>query len=129
MNVSTDRPPKTNVPASICTVAQVCGPGATGVAIYIHDTRECWVLCQGRTAPVDRPQLSLEARVSVEAKDFDRARLGEFLASFCEAELFIPALTATEQVTLTMRDTTLSAAIERVGLVVGTGLSGKSSIK
>jgi len=105
-----------------CTVDSICGSGGTGVAIYLHDTGECWVLCQGDGSfiPfVERPRLSLDARVSVEAKEVDRARLGEFMANFCDTELFIPAAEASEKVTLAMQDTTLGAAIEWAGLVAG----------
>jgi hypothetical protein len=132
MDMSTDHPTKSRVDPSICTVEHLCGSGG-GAAVYIYETGECWVVCSGSfrsKVPAGRLRLSLEARVSVEAKDFERARLGEVLAKYCEAELYIPAAAASESVTLTMRDTTLGAAIERAGLVIGhTGVSGKSSMK
>jgi hypothetical protein len=101
-------------------VENICGAGGSGVAIYVHDKGECWVLCQS-SAPVvpanSRPRLSLQASVSIKATEVDRARLADFLAQLCEAKLFIPAGAASEKVDLFIEHTTLGDAIERAGLL------------
>lgn len=104
---------------NLCTVAHYCGADGTGVAIWIHDKQQCWVLCQGSgsIANAGGPRLGLEATVSVEAKAVERAKLAEFLASICSVELLIPAVLATEKITLTMPKTTLGEFIDRAGLI------------
>ncbi len=77
-------------------------------------------MCHGSLASIpfnERPELSLETRVSIQVMDVERARLGEYLANLCATELFIPAAAASEKVTLSIQDTTLDEAIERAGLV------------
>lgn len=104
---------------NLCTVAYACGPGGTGVAIWVHDKQQCWVLCQGTgtIANIDQPRVGLETRISAEVKSLERARLAEFLATICEFELFIPAALASEKITLDVKEITLGDFVERTGLV------------
>lgn len=104
---------------NLCTVAHYCGANGTGVAIWVHDKQQCWVLCQGNgsIANVDAPRLGLDTPVSVEAKAVERAKLAEFMANICAFEIFIPAVLASEKITLTIQKTTLGEFIDHAGLL------------
>jgi hypothetical protein len=125
-NVKTDQMAHPTIDPGLCTVEYACGPGGTGIAIWVYEKGECWVMCHGAFAPIplaERPHLSLETRVSVQVMDVDRVQLGEYLAQLCETELFIPVAAASEKVTLSIEDTTLGDAIARAGLVFGQAVS------
>jgi len=92
------------------------------MCVYTYDDGVCECECTGPIViTVDRPRVSLYARVAVDTNQVTLARLGEFVGKLCDAELLIPAEAASEKVALTLKDTTLGEVVKRAGLVVADG--------
>jgi hypothetical protein len=103
-----------------CDCPTQCPASEHCIAIYIHDTGECWVLCskdEVKLAP--SAPVPLDAEVDVDTRNVDLVQLGTFLSSRCDAELLIPAKAARKPIELKEKKTTLRAAVEQAGMVVG----------
>jgi hypothetical protein len=104
-----------------CDCAGICPTSAHCIAIYIHDTGECWVLCSKDdvTLPEDSPAtVGLDDDIDIDMRGVELAQLGEFLARRVEVDLLVPAARVTDWVEVKAKQTTLRAVIDEVGLVV-----------
>ncbi len=104
-----------------CDCGGVCPKSVHCIAIFIHDTGECWVLCskdQITLTADERVRVALDQRIDVDMRGTDLAGLGAFLAQRADVDLLIPAARATDWVEVKAKDITLRELIDRVGLVV-----------
>ena len=64
------------------------------------------------------PVLPVSARVAIDTKGIDLARLAAFLDQRCEVDVLVPDGREREKVSLYMRDSTLADVIEAAGLTI-----------
>jgi len=101
-----------------CTCAHLC-PDAQCVAVWIHETNECWVACSSDPIKMLPPLgMSMDAMVSVEVRGATMATVGSALAKIAAAELLIPAESVTDTVLIEVEETSLGELIDEIGLVV-----------
>ncbi len=104
-----------------CDCAGTCPKSAQCIAIYIHDTGECWVLCSKDAivlAADEARKVALDQKIDVDMRGIELAQLGEFLSARAEVDLLIPARNTTDWVDIKAKDITLGDLIEQSGLVI-----------
>lgn len=107
------------VPPGDCTCDHLCPDCPGCIAIYVHDKTECWLMCPCNDASdIPEVRLALDARINIETRDTPLVQLAVLLEEHCVASLLIPAALADSTVSLYKMDTTLSAVITEVGLVI-----------
>ena len=93
-------------------------PQGRCIAIYVQDKHQCWLLCHSSgTTDIPDEQLSLDARLNIEAHGVELVELASLLDEHCDVELLLPAAAARTQVSLYLKDTTIGAVIDHLELV------------
>jgi hypothetical protein len=107
-----------------CDCDSQCPGSDHCIAIYLVDVMpgddaRCIVACSGDALLPAKPQkLATDRRIDISTRNVDRVKLGTFLASYLEEDVYIPAKTASEPIDLQEKQTTLGTVIERAGLLV-----------
>lgn len=101
-----------------CNCDKQC-PGESNCAcLWDYERARCVVDCPDvMTFHVDR-FLAQDARIAINVRNVELARLGEFLGSLSTDDVLIPATAARDAVDMSMYDTTLGEALREAGLVV-----------
>jgi hypothetical protein len=106
-----------STPPEDCRCEHLC-PDGRCIAIYVQDKHQCWLLCQtSGTTDIPDAQLPLDARLNIEAHGVELVELATLLDEHCDVELLMPAAAARRRVSLYLKDTTLGAVIDHLGLV------------
>ena len=99
-----------------CNCEHLC-PNDACMCCWDYDAERCIVECSGTIVfQLDR-LLAQDARIDINVRNVDLARLGEFLARVCSDEVLIPASAVRDTVEMSMYDTTLGDALREAGLV------------
>jgi hypothetical protein len=104
-----------------CNCEHLCPNDAQCLCVWNYDEERCIVDCSGTIVfQLDR-LLAQDARIAINVRNVDLARLGEFLARVSSDEVLIPASAVRDTVVeMSMYDTTLGDALREAGLVART---------
>src|SRR5215203_200864 len=102
-----------------CTCDEQCPDSTSCMCIFTYDDGICDCECTGPIViTAGRRRLPLYSRVDINVRAADLTTVGQFLNSFCDTELLIPASKASQKVALSLKDVTLENVIKDAGLVI-----------